>query len=152
MAIAPASIFTCGLIKKDTFLLNAGLCVAAGIAINAGITLAAKYVINRDRPYVTYPSLQPYQKEITPSMPSGHTSSAFAVATSLTMFHPKWYIVIPSYAWAGSIAYSRMYLGVHYPSDVIAGAIVGCGSAWLTWYINKKIFGKKITKRKSIAE
>jgi undecaprenyl-diphosphatase len=36
-----------------------------------------------------------------------------------------------------------MYLGVHYPSDIIAGAILGSGTAWLTYYLNKKYFRKK---------
>lgn len=149
MAITPATVFTYGFIQKDTFLMNAGLSIAAGLALNTGITLAAKYAINRDRPYITYPDLQAIKTENTPSMPSGHTSSAFAVATSLTLLQPKWFIIIPAYAWAGGVAYSRMYLGVHYPSDIIAGAIVGSGTVWLTWYLNKKIFGNKI-KRKAL--
>jgi len=147
MALSPSTIFTYGLIQKDTFLMNAGLSIATGIAINAGITIAAKYAIKRDRPYITYPDLQTSTTERTPSMPSGHTSSAFAVATSLTLLYPKWYVTIPAYTWAGGVAYSRMYLGVHYPSDIIAGAIVGSGAAWMTWYLNKKIFGSK-EKRK----
>jgi membrane-associated phospholipid phosphatase len=147
MIITPSAVFTDGLLQKDTFLINAGLCIAAGLALNAGITLATKYAINRDRPYITYPDLQVKKTENTPSMPSGHTSSAFAVATSLTLLHPEWYVTIPAFAWAGGVAYSRMYLGVHYPSDIIAGALAGSGTAWLTWYLNKKIFGKKIKRK-----
>jgi membrane-associated phospholipid phosphatase len=51
--------------------------------------------------------------------------AAFALATSLSLSYPKCYIIVPSFAWASSVGYSRMDLGVHYPSDVLAGAIVG---------------------------
>lgn len=71
----------------------------------------------------------------------------FALATSLSLSYPKWYIIVPSYAWAGSVGYSRMDLGVHYPSDVLAGAVIGAGSAWLTYYINKKLIIKSHPKR-----
>jgi membrane-associated phospholipid phosphatase len=56
--------------------------------------------------------------------------------------YPKWYIIVPSICWAGAVGYSRMHLGVHYPSDVVAGALVGAGSAWLTHYVNKKLIAK----------
>jgi membrane-associated phospholipid phosphatase len=84
-------------------------------------------------------------------MPSGHTSTAFATATSLSMAYPKWYVIIPSYAWASSVGYSRMHLGVHYPSDVFIGAIVGSGSAFLTHKANQWL-EKKSRKRHSRLE
>ncbi|MGB8358080.1 MAG: phosphatase PAP2 family protein, partial [Bacteroidales bacterium] len=55
--------------------------------------------------------------------------------------YPKWYVIVPSYAYAGTVAYSRMHLGVHYPSDVLAGALIGSGCAVLSHYVNKKLNG-----------
>ena len=82
------------------------------------------------------------------SMPSGHTSLAFATATTLTLSYPKWYVIAPSYFWACSVGYSRMNLGVHYPSDVAAGALLGAGSAYITHLVNgwlrQKTNNKKI--------
>jgi undecaprenyl-diphosphatase len=72
-----------------------------------------------------------------PSFPSGHTSSAFNTATFICLTYPKWYVIAPAALWATSVAYSRMYLGVHYPSDVLAGAVLGAGTAYLTYYLNK---------------
>ena len=111
-------------------------------AINTGITEAMKYSINRTRPFITYTDIVKKSAAGSPSFPSGHTSSAFAMATSLSLTYPKWYIIVPSICWAGTVGYSRMDLGVHYPSDVLAGALVGAGSAWLTYYVNKKLILK----------
>lgn len=80
-------------------------------------------------------------------MPSGHTSLAFATATSLTLKYPKWYVAAPSYFWACSVGYSRMNLGVHYPSDIVAGALLGAGSAYLTYLVND-FFRKKMDNKK----
>ncbi|WP_256604704.1 phosphatase PAP2 family protein [Sphingobacterium multivorum] len=64
------------------------------------------------------------------SFPSGHTSSAFATASALSRAYSKWYVVAPSLLWASSVGYSRMYLGVHFPSDVLTGAVLGTGAAF----------------------
>lgn len=88
-----------------------------------------KYGFNRKRPFVTYPDLITKKSEAgSPSFPSGHTSQAFATATSLSLAYPKWYVIAPSLLWAGAVGYSRMELGVHYPSDVLVGALIGIGS------------------------
>lgn len=70
-------------------------------------------------------------------MPSAHTAAAFSLATSLSIRYPKWYVIAPTAIWAGSVAFSRMNMGVHYPSDVITGALVGSGCAVLNIYVNK---------------
>jgi undecaprenyl-diphosphatase len=64
------------------------------------------------------------------SFPSGHTSSSFSAVTALSRAYPKWYVIAPSFLWAASVGYSRMYLGVHYPTDVTAGAVLGVGTSF----------------------
>ena len=71
------------------------------------------------------------------SFPSGHTATAFALATSLCVKYPKWYVIAPSALWACSVGVSRMNEGVHYPSDVLAGAAIGAGCAVVNIYVNR---------------
>ncbi len=61
------------------------------------------------------------------SFPSGHTAGAFIMAGVLGNFLPM--LLIPLFLWAIVVGLSRIYLGVHYPSDVIAGAVLGISSA-----------------------
>lgn len=135
----PTGMAAAGLLKHDDQLFRNACVTGAAIIVNAGITAALKYSINRDRPFTTYPDIMKKSGAGSPSFPSGHTSSAFAAATSVSLAYPKWYIIAPAYTWAGTVAYSRMDLGVHYPSDVLAGALIGSGCAWLTYAVNKKL-------------
>ena len=138
----PASLLIGGLIKKDKKMFFQGAEAGAGILIAVCLSTSFKYIINRPRPYVTYPDLDNRQLPIGPSFPSGHTTATFALATTLSIQFPKWYVILPSYTWASAVAYSRMHLGVHYPSDLLGGIIIGSGSAILSHYLNKKLFGK----------
>ena len=135
----PAGIAAAGLLKNDKELLRNACTVIGTEAISSFVTTALKYSVKRDRPFVTYRDITKKSTGGSPSFPSGHTSNSFAVATSVSLTYPEWYIIVPSFAWAGTVAYSRMELGVHYPSDIIAGAFIGIGSAYLTHKINEKL-------------
>ena len=140
----PAGMATIGLIKKDDKLFRNACVTVAATVISAGITTAMKYSIDRERPFVTYSDITKKSSGGSPSFPSGHTSSAFTTATSLSLAYPEWYVIVPAYSWAATVGYSRMHLGVHYPSDVLAGALIGSGCAWLTHAVNKKLnLGRK---------
>lgn len=139
----PISLLGSGIIKKDKNLQRQGLTSLASLAISMGTTYSLKKIINRDRPYFTYSIIQPYYIENDPAFPSGHTTAAFTTATSLSLTFKKWYVVVPAYTWAGAVAYSRLHLGVHYPSDVLAGAAIGVGSAWLCFKANRWLQRKK---------
>lgn len=141
----PATMAIIGFPNHDNKLLrNAGV-VATGAIINFGITSGLKYLIKRKRPFTTYPGIIVNKSSkpcLDPSFPSGHTSTSFTTAMSLSLAYPKWYVIIPSYLYAGTVAYSRMDLGVHYPSDIIGGALIGTGSAYITFIINKNLNSK----------
>lgn len=133
----PILIYSVGLIQNDSVTKQKALFIGESFLASAFITIVLKDVIRRERPYINHPEIQPLFLEKTYSMPSGHTSTAFATATSLSFAYPKWYVVVPSFVWASSVGYSRMHLGVHYPSDVLVGALVGSGSVYLTRKLNQ---------------
>jgi undecaprenyl-diphosphatase len=141
---APVSLVVAGFINHDDNLKISGLQTAASFIVAGTATYAIKNIFDRQRPFVSHPDVI-YAKEYPTdaAFPSGHTSFAFSTATSLSLAIPKWYVIAPSFLYAGAVGYSRMYLGVHYPSDVLGGAIVGAGSAFITWKLQKWIVGKR---------
>ncbi len=110
--------------------------------INTALTYSIKEIAHRERPYDAHPQYIPYERDGSPSFPSGHVSFAFATATTLSLEYKKWYVTVPAFAWAGVVGYSRVHLGQHYPGDVLAGAVVGAGSSFIAykanqWFIKK---------------
>lgn len=139
----PVILYSIGLIKKDSTIRNKGIYIGETFLVSAFISTVLKYSVNRDRPFVTYPFIEKASSGGSPSFPSGHTSTAFSTATTLSMSFPKWYVIAPSFIWASAVGYSRMNLGVHYPSDVLVGAIIGSGSAFLSYELNKWVNKKR---------
>ena len=68
---------------------------------------------------------------------SSHASNSFAVATFISLFFKKRWLTISMFCWAAIISYSRMYLGVHYPLDVIGGAVLGTGVGIVVFYVEQ---------------
>ena len=138
----PAGMFVIGLMNKDSSLKSKSVEILIGLTATAIATGALKVITNRQRPYQQYPlDVFPYDaSDNGKSFPSAHTSFCFATATSLTLIYKKWYVTVPAFVWASSVGYSRLYLGEHYPSDVIAGAAVGAAGAFASHWLNKKFF------------
>ena len=129
---APLTLLTVGLAKHNKQLQKDALYMVGGYALSAIITHGAKVIVRRDRPFITYPDVIKKTEGGGYSFPSGHTSAAFYAATSISILYPKWYVIGPSFFWASAVGYSRMYQGVHYPTDILAGALVGAASALVT--------------------
>ena len=133
------------LIMKKT--RKAGAAAAIALVIGALITnVCLKNMVARVRPYDTYSALIPIvTKPIDWSFPSGHTCASFASAFVYFRLLPKKY-GIPALVLACMIAFSRLYLGVHYPTDVLAGFLIGLlASVLAVWMVSRFCDHKKQT-------
>jgi membrane-associated phospholipid phosphatase len=143
----PLSYFVAACFEKQKLKYNhsfengitSTMCIVSSGLLSYGL----KYTVKRERPWIKYPDIIPKDDPHTWSFPSGHTTFAFATATSIALIERKWYYTIPVYAWACTVAYSRVHLGVHYPGDVLGGAIIGTGTSIGMYYLTKHFFEKK---------
>ncbi len=110
---------------------KAGFSASLALVIGALITnVTLKNLVARVRPYEVVPDLMCIiEKQHSFSFPSGHTCASFAAAFALYKTLPRrWGIAC--LVLAALISLSRLYVGVHYPSDVLAGAAVGIFAGW----------------------
>jgi len=137
----PAGLATYGYFADKDDEFGTGVLLATSEVLTYGASTLIKNIVRRERPYealsdVTTHHLDPADPY---SFPSGHSTAAFAIATLLTLRYPKPAVYIPAYAWAAIVAYGRVYFGVHYPGDVLAGAILGTAGSILVYECRNSI-------------
>lgn len=147
-AAIPATQLITGYATHNVYLQHKGWETVGSLAISVVVAEGLKRIVNRARPYEKYPGeIHPYDaSETGQSFPSGHATLAFAAAASLSIEYKKWYVVVPAYVWAAGVGYSRMYLGEHYPTDVLGAAVIGTGSALLSHWLTKKLLHNRPPK------
>lgn len=133
----PVAIGIASLVKKDHNLMSDAIFIGTTVMEAVALTTVAKELVGRERPFERYPDIVAREDIDSRSFPSGHTATAFALATSLSIRYPKWYVIAPSMLWASAVGYSRMQMGVHYPTDVIGGMFIGAGTAFVNIYVNR---------------
>lgn len=125
-----------------------GFTLLIALLINMFLTnLTLKDLFARPRPYTVSPELVTLIEKLSSySFPSGHTSVSFSGALVLYRMMPK-KVGIPAIILAAMIGFSRLYVGVHYPTDVLGGIVVGIiastASYYLIQFVKKKIGEKK---------
>jgi undecaprenyl-diphosphatase len=111
--------------------------IVAAVLVGAAVTGVIKEIVARPRPPAEFAEEirtgavwvhTVFEHWRANSFPSGHAQAAFGAAAALTWYYRGWY-TLPVFVLAGSVAVSRVYLGVHFPLDVAAGALVGVGCA-----------------------
>ncbi|MFB6099010.1 MAG: phosphatase PAP2 family protein, partial [Salinibacter sp.] len=125
-------------LTQDPSAVAAAYRLTLSQGLTYGLVVGMKHAVGRPRPYVNL-SLDARADRHRPppsgdaylSFPSGHASLSTALATSWSLSHPRWYVIAPGALWAAGVTLSRLYLGVHYPSDVLVGAAIGAGMAVL---------------------
>ena len=129
------------LLKKETRPM--AYVLFSAIIVCTFLVYGIKAAIFRPRPYVmlelfetNFLTKYPYS-----SFPSGHTAAAFTTATVLSYYFKKW--IIPAFAAAVCAGLARIYLLVHYPSDVVAGAIIGILVSLCVIYISRQVMKQK---------
>jgi len=129
-----------GIVNKKNLILLAVAMLAGGVVVQ-GI----KQVYIKDRPLGYYgetnlslqakvhaPFTQPHHR----TFPSGHSQTAFGVAMIIFLLvgRDRWFW----FSWATLVALSRVYLGLHWPIDIVAGSIIGALASWFTCRIYKQ--------------
>jgi len=108
------------------------------------LTLCLKYLTHRPRPFAVYPDLRILEPSPFSSFPSGHATLVTALAVVIGTKYEDWQWLM--WVLVGVVAMSRMYMGLHYPTDVASGIILGLGIGFATNAI-EKIYDRK--KRRS---
>jgi undecaprenyl-diphosphatase len=108
----------------------------AGIAL--GVNQLISHLWDRPRPFVAHPGtvhvLLAYSRDA--SFPSDHAAAGFAIATTLVLVHPRLGAV--ALAGAAVMSYARVFVGLHYPGDVLAGALIGVGVGWAVMHWGRR--------------
>lgn len=121
---------------------TAGFTLLTALLINACLTnLTLKDLFARPRPYIVCPELTTLIEKVSGfSFPSGHTSVSFSGALVLYRMMPR-KTGIPAVVLASMIGFSRLYVGVHYPTDILGGIVVGIIASTVSYYLVQ--FGKR---------
>jgi membrane-associated phospholipid phosphatase len=139
-----SGMYLTSLITKNRRMEHASLSVAKSLAISTAFYTASKSIIRRQRPTRTedpYDFVAPFSKKGYTSFPSGHTNTAFAVATAFALeYNDKKWVPWVAYSLATLTAVSRVYDNRHWFSDIIIGASVG-------HFVTKAIYRQEYKRR-----
>ncbi|TJX14310.1 phosphatase PAP2 family protein [Tissierella creatinini] len=132
------------IIFGSTYNKKVGIEAIIALGFTQIVVHSLKRLLSRERPYKIIEQLNTFGIDLSDySFPSGHTTASFSLATTLALNMPKFSMLV--YILATIIAISRIYLGVHYPTDVTAGLIIGIGGGLITHHYLLEYVDKVIT-------
>ena len=117
------------ILSKKRELKLTGLIMFAGLIVSFCLVSGLKVLIARPRPSLVFANVCLLAKVKGMSFPSSHATASFMTAAVLTAYFKKYAVLF--YSFAAAVAVSRVYMGVHYPSDVLAGAVMGVAIGYL---------------------
>ncbi|NMB45407.1 MAG: phosphatase PAP2 family protein [Firmicutes bacterium] len=130
IGITLAAIFA-GLSQRRSPYVIAGSRALAALASSHFVSHVVKRLVNRPRPIFRLEQIRTFNVPICAySFPSGHTTASFAVGISYALAFPGYSLLWV--VWAALVGWSRIYVGVHYPTDVLAGSLVGTLFAYIS--------------------
>lgn len=145
--LIPVTLFTVSRVNNNYYDENSSALLTLSEGLSIGITYGLKNIVKRKRPFENLSNVHYDGNKFLLdyySFPSGHSAISFSIATSLTLRYPDKPVLITGvYLYSTLISFGRIYLGVHYPSDVLAGMIIGSGSAAIIHSLRKEIIKGK---------
>jgi len=146
-ALVPAGLYISARANEIRYDENSSVLLALSEIVNAGTTQGLKMLVGRDRPFRSLNNVQLSETTSVSgsySFPSGHSSGTFVIATLLTLRYPdEPFLIAGSFLYATVTSLGRIYWGVHYPSDVLCGMLIGAGSAALIYSLRSEILPAK---------
>jgi len=121
----PVLLLIISFLRQNKSLREKALLILFSVALAGALSNTLKRVVKEPRPYEVDARIAQRSGGGGYGFPSGHAADAVAAATAFTLLWPEWSIIAAFYCWALIILFSRIYLGVHDPGDIMAGMFLG---------------------------
>jgi len=127
--VVVGGMWAVGSYNDDDYLVRTSAIAAESYLFTGAISIVIKFLFGRSRPYTDdgphrWKFVGRHSRD-TRSFPSGHSASAFSMATTIAKRYTDWWVQVPAYTLATGVAFQRIDSGVHWTSDVFVGAALG---------------------------
>lgn len=136
----PSAHLIYGYASSDRKAVLNGFLIGTSELLQFSVMTGIKSIVQRERPFIAHKDcIIPNDTESFWSFPSGHSGGSACLATILSLRYNHWAVTTTAITYSLYTMFARMHLGVHYPTDVAAGALVGVGSGILIHSLSQHI-------------